>query len=245
MRTFFIEQANKTNIIKSMFNKVTRDKNKMIINVNLEKAKFETKIKIVKSIKKILTEEKSRQIVVTKKLKQDTEFINLLHGCDINICDSKWLFKQFTNEIIQSTLKDKKKEECEIWICINEIYDLAQEYIYKFAKEFKRINIVTNHIGKFQKIEDKLYKEEGILINITNNRRKSLSKAKLILNIDFPKETLNQFTIYEKADIISWEGNIKINKKKFNGKIIEDFEYSLDKNEEISSFIKENKLVRI
>ena len=134
------------------------------------------------------------------------------------------------------------KEKNEIRICVNEVDMMIQEYIFKFAKEFKRINIITNHIGKFKKIEEKLYNEEGILLNVSNNRRKSLLNANLILNIDFPKELINEFSLYDKSTIINWDEPLIIRKKRFNGTIIEEIEINLDKEKNLSKIIDENKL---
>ena len=119
---------------------------------------------------------------------------------------------------------------------------MVEEYIYKFAKEFKRVNIITNHIGKFRKIEEKLYIEEGILLNISNNRRKSLIKAELILNVDFPKELINDFSIYDKSVIINWDEPLKIRKRRFNGKIIEEIKISKEKENQIFEMIEKNNL---
>ena len=238
MKTIFLEQSKKMRLLK----KVTLKNNKIFINKNLEKASLKSKIKIVQKIKNILENKKVRQLCIEKNLKNDIQFINLLYSNNINICTPKWIFKQKTDEIISQILKDKKREETEISICVNEVDSQIEKYIYKFAKEFKTINIITNHIGKFKKIEEKLYEENGILINLTNNRRKSLLKSKLILNIDFPKELINEFTIYDNSIIINWEDNLKIRKKRFNGKIIEEINLDLAENSEVSEFIKQNNL---
>ena len=238
MKTIFLEQSKKMRLLK----KVTLKNNKMFINKNLEKASLKSKIKIVQKIKNILENKKVRQLCIEKNLKNDIQFINLLYSNNINICTPKWIFKQKTDEIISQILKDKKREETEISICVNEVDSQVENYIYKFAKEFKTINIVTNHIGKFKKIEEKLYEEDGILINLSNNRRKSLLKAKLILNIDFPKELINEFAIYDNSTIINWDDNLKIRKKRFNGKIIEEINLDLAENSEVAEFIKQNNL---
>lgn len=238
MKTIFLEQSKKMRLLK----KVTLKNNKMFINKNLEKASLKSKIKIVQKIKNILENKKVRQLCIEKNLKNDIQFINLLYSNNINICTPKWIFKQKTDEIISQILKDKKREETEISICVNEVDSQIEKYIYKFAKEFKTINIVTNHIGKFKKIEEKLYEEDGILINLSNNRRKSLLKAKLILNIDFPKELINEFAIYDNSTIINWDDNLKIRKKRFNGKIIEEINLDLAENSKVAEFIKQNNL---
>ena len=238
MKTIFLEQSKKMRLLK----KVTLKNNKMFINKNLEKASLKSKIKIVQKIKNILENKKVRQLCIEKNLKNDIQFINLLYSNNINICTPKWIFKQKTDEIISQILKDKKREETEISICVNEVDSQIEKYIYKFAKEFKTINIITNHIGKFKKIEQKLYEENGILINLTNNRRKSLLKSKLILNIDFPKELINEFAIYDNSTIINWDDNLKIRKKRFNGKIIEEINLDLAENSKVAEFIKQNNL---
>ena len=238
MNTFFVEKSVKNKIFK----KVAKKGNKIIIYTNLERCKFDAKFKIAKKIDDILEDSNSKEIVIQKQLKKDEELIKLLYSRNINICDSTWLFKQCTNEIIKEICKNKKIEECKIWICVNEPDDMVEKYIYKFAKEFKELNIITNHIGKFKNIEKKLYEDEGIIVNISNNKRKSLLKADLILNIDFPKEFLNQFAIFDEATIINFEGDFKIRKKRFNGKVINDFKYIFDKPNDIEVFIKENEL---
>lgn len=71
------------------------------------------------------------------------------------------------------------------------------------------------------------------MITVGNNKRKSLSKSKIIINIDFPNEFINEYNIYEEAIIITLRKNIKIKSKRFNGKIIDNYEISLKNNEEI------------
>ena len=238
MKTIFLEESENPNMIVEIIKKVKFLNNKIILNTNLQKNSIEKKSKIVKKIKYILEKERVRQIAIQNKLKKDEILINLLHSSNINICSSKWILKKCTDQIVDLIIKEKN----EISICVNEVDLMTQEYISKFAKEFKRINIITNHIGKFKKIEEKLYNEEGILINITNNKRKSLSKAELILNVDFPKELINEFSIYDRCTIINWDEPLKIRKKRFDGKIIEEISIKLNKNSELTRFINENNL---
>ena len=241
MRTFFIEENKKIGLFQR-FRKITQKNNRILINKKIVNLSLKNKAVIVKKIKNILERENVRQVVIESNLKQDVEFINLLQSNNINICNSKWVLKKCTDKVVDLVLKEKKKEESEIWICVNEVDSLVEEYIYKFAKEFRRINIITNHIGKFKKIEEKIYNEEGILINVTNNRRKSLLKAELIINVDFPKEIINEFAIYDRSTIINWDEPLKIRKKRFNGKIIEEIKINLDIEGEIVKVIEENEL---
>ncbi len=237
MKTIFIEENKKIGLFQRI-KKITRENNRIIINKKIVNLGLKNKALIIKRIKKILERENVRQVVIEKKLKEDEQFVKLIYSNNLNLCSQKWILKRCTDKIVDLILKEKKKEESEIWICVNEVDSLVEEYIYKFAKEFRRINIITNHISKFKKIEEKLYNEEGILINVTNNRRKSLSKAEIIINVDFTKEIINEFNIYEKSTIINWDEPLKIRKKRFNGKIIEEIEV---KASNLSKLVDENE----
>ena len=238
MKTIFIEQLKKKNLFEKIFIKACKKGNKIFINND---ASFSKKIKIVKKIKQILEKEKCRQVALENNLKEDNDIIKLLYSNNINICNKKWLLKNIVDEVIEEVLNGRQRKEYDISISVNEIDTKVEEYVLKFAREFKNINIITNHIGKFKFIEKILY-DEGIIINITNNKRKSLNKSKLILNIDFPKEILNQFTIFDKATIINLEGDIKINKKRFSGRIINDYKYTVDEQSDVKKYILDNRL---
>ena len=87
----------------------------------------------------------------------------------------------------------------------------------QIAKNIKTLNIITNDISTCNKLEEYLYNEYGIMLNIANNKRKSLLNAELILNIDFPEELINKYKICKNAIIINFEDKIKINSKRFEG----------------------------
>lgn len=107
-----------------------------------------------------------------------------------------------------------------------------------FIKQYKRVNIVTNHIEKFKKIEKQILEDEGVMITVTNNKKKSLSKSKIILNVDFPTELINKYQIYDEAIIINLKGNVKINKKRFNGININEYEIDFKRKSEFDHEIK-------
>ena len=241
MKILFIEKNDKFSKIESILNKVRLKENKIKIYKDISIINIKSKQKIINKIKRILIKEKVDKVILSKEIKENKEFINLLYSNSINISDDRWLFKMLTDEVIDKVIKNKKKQESELHITVNELNNINQNIIYKFSKEFKRVNIITNHIGKFKKIAEELY-GDGIIITVTNNKRKSLSKATLILNIDFPKEILNQFQIFDKATIINLEGNMKIKKKRFEGKIINDIEIKTFEDEELLKFIEENNL---
>ena len=242
MKILCVEKSDKSSKIKKMLNIVSQDENKIFIYSDISKLNLINKLNIVKKIKRILLKEKVDKIMLSIYNKQNKEFVDLLHSNEINITNDRWLFKMLTDEVVDKVFSSKNKPESEIWITVNDIDNITQNIIYKFAKEFKRVNIITNHIRKFKNIEERLYENEGIMITVTNNRRKSLLKANLILNIDFPKELLNQFAIFDQAIVINLEGNMSIKKKRFCGRVINDIEIKAFEDDEVKKFIEENCL---
>ena len=167
------------------------------------------------------------------------KIINNLNSNNINIFDGRWLEKYLAYDIVEYVLDKRKikKEQTEVSILINQIDDTAIQNIKLFSKEFKRVNIVTNHINKLKKIEEDIYNEFGIMITVTNNKKKSLKNAKIILNIYFPNEIINKYNIYEEAIILNLDEDVKINKKRFIGTNINNYEinnldnYNIKENE--------------
>ena len=139
MKTIFLEESGNTNRFFRNIKKANFSNNKIIINIHLQKSSIKKKMKFVKIIKKILEKEGVRQLAIQDKLKKDEILINLLHTNNINICNPKWILKKCTDQIVDLI----SKEKTEISICVNEVDLTTQEYIYKFAKEFKRINIIS------------------------------------------------------------------------------------------------------
>lgn len=200
-----------------------------ISNINSSRTKKKIE-KIVKKMKK----KKIEQVVISKEMKKNKEFVEELNNYDITIFDGKWLMQYILPQII-CYIKEKQiiPDVEEVTILANDLTNEVNQNIQRFAHTYKKIRIVTNHLEKFKKIEEKLYETTGISIIITNNKRKALSKSELIINFDFVQETINQYNIYEKAIIINLNNIIKINKKRFCGLVITDYEVKLqDCNEE-------------
>lgn len=106
---------------------------------------------------------------------------------------------------------------------VNNFTQINKEIIIDIAKSIKRLNVVTNHIEKCQKIEEYLYNEFGIMLNISNNKMKSLLKSEIILNIDFPEESINKYKIYYNSIIVNLSEKINLESKRFNGININDY----------------------
>ena len=137
-----------------------------------------------------------------------------LLDCQIDLILRSLEFYAYTYQFIYPRRhKSESKEE-----------NLRIEDKWILNKLDKLVVDVTNHIEKLRKIEKEIQEKEGILIVVTNNKNKSLLKSQIIINMDFNKEVLNQYKIYDEAIILNIEENIKIDSIRFNGVIINDFE---------------------
>lgn len=238
----YVQETDKPSKIKKFFNYIQVQDNHIILPIQEEKIDIKKAEILADRTIKILNKNNTKKIVLSKTMKKQEKYINFLISKKIEIVDSKWLFEVLSYDVIEYILnkRKQKKEFSEITVLINENTFMEIDIIKLFAKSFKRVNIVSKEIEKFKKLEEQL-QEQGIIITVSNNKRTSLKKAEIILNIDFSKETINKYNIYENAVIINIQGNVKIDKKRFNGVVINDYDV-LYQNSEIESGIKSNYL---
>lgn len=238
---FYIQENDKPcKWLNKAFPKVELKENVIIITGMCEKMKEKKSIKLAKKIDSILKKSKSNKLVLSKKIQENEVIKNMLYSYGYDIVNGKWLFEGLSSQVIDYIVAKKniKKEESYISVLVNDLSDYTLQNIILFAKEFKSLNIVTNHIEKFKKIEQKILKETGLIITVTNNKKKSLIKPQIILNIDFPNELINKYTIKDDAIIINICNNIKIKKKRFNGLVINDYEINVNDEAFNSSIFK-------
>ncbi|MGN1302289.1 MAG: hypothetical protein ACI4VO_01365 [Clostridia bacterium] len=234
--------------IKKIFNIIefSEDNGKTTITLPLFKAnKIRNKkiIKIAKRINKKLYDNNIENVVLSNYLEGNEILKQKLYCQNINILDGRYLFYLLIPEIIEYILKRQKVklQNGEVTLLINDFTQNNAKIITYIAQNVKRVNIVTNHSNKFKKIEDYLYNELGVILNITNNKNKSLSNANLIINIDFPEEIINKYEINSNAIIVNIFNEIKIRAKKFNGININYYKACIPKEYQIDGF--QNNLV--
>ena len=236
---YYIEEVDELcNRFRKSFPKVRLKENVISIEGLCENEK--KSIKIAKKIDKILKKTNSNKIVLSNKVKQNEVLKNMLYTYEYDITDGKWLFEGLSTKILDYIIEKKniKKEECRLSILVNDLRDYTVQNIKEMAKEYKSLNIVTNHMEKFKKIEETIFEEDGIIITISNNKKKALTKSNIILNIDFPNELINKYNINDEAIIIDIHGNVRIKKKRFNGIIINNFKANINTEIIDSSIIK-------
>ena len=153
-------------------------------------------------------------------------FRNIVINELVNILDGRWLFKYLTLDIVKYIVcnKNEKMEEQELSILVNENNALITGIIKELSEIVHNINIITKDIRLFQKLKTEIYNENGMLLNVSNNYKKSAIRSKIILNFGFLKKDLEKVNILRKAVIVNLIEGIKLDKKSFDG-IICNFYY--------------------
>ena len=243
MQVFLIEDVNNPNFLKKIIKKAELVDDKILINYDIEKLKISRKLRVFFKIKNILDSNNTKNIILSKKLKKDQEFVNLFYSNNFNIINGKNLLKKITIPIIENICKKNnlKSQEKQISITINTVNTFGIDCVKNLSKKFKTLNVVTNNINYFRTLKEKLWEEEGIIITLTNNKKKALSKSDIILNVDFPEEAINKYIIFDEAILVNLEENVKIKKKRFNGKIVNDYKIKAKENSELEKFLQKNE----
>ena len=226
---YYIKEIDKPSKFLKRCNWIKSENNEIILPIQGEEIKYKQAQKLSKKTKKILQKTNTNKIVLSKIIKKQKDYCNNLYSYGFDIPDGKWLLEILSCETLGYIVEKKnlKKQELMVSILVNQLSEITLENIKQLVKEYKRINIVTNHIQQLKKLEDEILEEEGIMITVTNNKKKSLLKSNIILNIDFPTELINQYQIKEDAIILNIQGNVKIKKKRFCGICINDYEIKM------------------
>lgn len=230
---YYIQESDKPNFWLNIFNIVKLQYDKIILPIlGDKKISYKKAKKLAKKINKILTKTNCKTVVISKKIKQQEEFINYLYTYNYEILDGKKLFTVLSEKVVNYIIEKKNldKQNLRISILVNDLSDIILEIIKKMVMNYKRVNIVTNHVEKFKNIEENMMDYNGIALIVNNNKKRSLIKSNIILNFDFPTELINKYQIFDEAIIINLKHKIKINKKRFNGLNISDYDIEYNEN---------------
>lgn len=231
---YYIQETDKPNPIFRLLNIIRLKGDKIILPITEEQITVKKAKALARKTTKILRKTNCNKLIISKNIKKQEIYLNYLYTENFKIVDGKWLFQLLVDKVLDYLVEKQKlkKEEITVSILVNEMTEAILENIKQIVMQYKRVNIVTNHVEKFKKLEKEILEEYGIMITVGNNKKKSLAKSKIILNVDFPTEIINQYRLYEEAIIINLRGDVKINKKRFNGININDYEIDFEQIED-------------
>lgn len=235
--------------IYTYFNKIKKIEfeNKIIYVVYINKAKKCKNNKLDNIVFKTL-KNKNCKVIFSQEL------VNILHNSKknkdyINMQkQDKTIFIENIQKALEYIIKIRK--EC---VQQNNIYVLTKNnniqyrnLLIDLSLKYKSLNIITEKIKEFKHIEDFVYEKYGVFVVISNNKRKSLIRAKYILNIDYNENEINQFNINRNGIIFNISNNEIKRIRGFNGIIINnvEMEYISGANYEHIKYSRKQKIFR-
>lgn len=164
----------------------------------------------VEKLRKLIKKDNIKQLACEKEIQQYIDKKVLIDEKDI----IKYLILEILEYIFE--IQGKKMEQEDIYFLINKDEEIYLENIKTLSEKFKTTNIITEELSKFQKIVENIFEEETT-IYLSNNKRKSLRRAKYIVNFDYGIREIKKYNINRTAIIINIEQNVKIESMAFEG----------------------------
>ena len=164
----------------------------------------------VEKLRKLIKKDNIKQVACEEEIQQYVDKKNLIDEKDI----IKYLILEILEYIFE--IQGKKMEQEDIYFLINKDEDIYLENIKTLSEKFKTTNIITEELSKFQKIVENIFEEETT-IYLSNNKRKSLRRAKYIVNFDYGIGEIEKYNINRTAILINIEQKVKIESMAFEG----------------------------
>lgn len=198
------------------------ENNKIYLIPNINKKMVYKKIR--NKVEKEKTKTQKVQAILQEKLrKHKSDLYN------IKIVDGKDAMSEQIENILNYILGNNPIELQDIYILTNNYDESSVSIIKKLAVKAKTMNIITKNIEKYRTLE-KILEEKGIVLNIANNKKKSLKKAKIIINLNLSKDEVNIYQLFRNSIIINLSKEKLINLKGFEGTIIDNIDMNLGNN---------------
>lgn len=164
----------------------------------------------VEKLRKLIKKDNIKQVACEEEIQQYVDKKILINEKDI----IKYLILEILEYIFE--IQGKKMEQEDIYFLINKDEDIYLENIKTLSEKFKTTNIITEELSKFQKIVENIFEEETT-IYLSNNKRKSLRRAKYIVNFDYGIGEIEKYNINRTAILINIEQKVKIESMAFEG----------------------------
>lgn len=164
----------------------------------------------VEKLRKLIKKDNIKQVACEEEIQQYVDKKILIDEKDI----IKYLILEILEYIFE--IQGKKMEQEDIYFLINKDEDIYLENIKTLSEKFKATNIITEEISKFQKIVENIFEEETT-IYLSNNKRKSLRRAKYIVNFDYGIGEIEKYNINRTAILVNIEQKVKIESMAFEG----------------------------
>lgn len=214
----YSNKSNEERIVKKVNYLINKNKDKIVVLSN--------------QIKQIYANVKNTDKKFNKDNKQTNKNESEIEQIIKYYENSKHLYNNYIQQILNNIIKIRggSPEEQSIYILIKSSKIQYINKIMKMLSNYKIINIVTPNINSFQKLENNL--ENSLeTITILNNKRKSLSRAQYVINVDFTMQEIENYNINRTAVIFNICDTELKNLKNFDGIIIQNIKIQDEKQE--------------
>lgn len=192
------------------------DNNYIIALDSNKKNKDKIKKKLIKYVQKF----KIDTLVFSKELEDfKLSILEMLVANNVLVLNGKNLMEFMEFEVVKYIINKQKvdmKGE-EIYIVFKKTDTLDLNFLKKFIEGFRIVNIITNDVDRLKNVQNNLFDNEGILISVSNNKKKALKRAKYVLNINLNKKELEKYRINRNAIIINIREVVKYDTCGFEG----------------------------
>lgn len=208
-------------IYKNMFNIITKRKvedNNLWILPMQEKCTFNKLNNIVKKMSAY-----DNNIYVIASNMKEKELYKLMDKYNLTYLKGDKIKKYLAIKMLEyiTNIQNEDISNTEVTVLSKDATEFNIYFIEKLSKLVKSIKVVSKNIYKFKNLEERLYNEFGIALQFSNSYKKSLSKSKIIINLDYGKIDINEYQIFNNAIIINCsEEEILIKSKLFNGIVV-------------------------
>ena len=183
--------------------------------------KIKRQEKILKKLKNLIKKYRIDKIVFSEELinRKGKIIKKVLKEDSLKIVYGKKILNIMSMDILEYifNLRNTVINNEDLFFLIKKDEEFDIKFLYKFIEKCKTVNIITNDIEKFRKFQEDLYEKENILITVSNNKIKSLRKAKYIFNINMSNEEIIKYKLNRNAIIINLKDELKDLPNTFEG----------------------------
>ena len=205
--------------------------------------------KCIPKIKKLMKKYQVSTLVLSDELRKNESFLEYFQNNrtlqkQLHILDGKEMMPYLIKEIVEYILQKQGKtiELEDLYLLIKQDCSEYKENIAFLTQYFKSINIITPCLKSYQKLANQLEEKYKAIITVTNNKRKSLRKAKWIVNFDIPIEEMKKYTVYQKSTIIYLQRDGVYQGNAFEG--VHICKAGIDVSQEIKDFFIKQHLLK-
>lgn len=195
-----------------------------------------------KKINEFVIKNKISKVALSHFLNEYSSFKSVFYDNNIQILNGRWVFPFLSFDVLKYITAQTSKDlsQFEVAILTNHNTELINSILITLAKNVKFLTIVTKEPKLFAKVSKYLYEDFGIIIRVSNNKRKCLEKVNIVLNYDFSEYELNEYQLNTSSILVNFHNKVEILSKSFSGINVNFFEFNI--SDEFISFFKRKNL---